>query len=785
MRNSRSQISRCQKCAPGQLDALVSGWEQRNKEGKNMLYCHVLAEVKNFGLYGRIQKESVVTVTHTMSRVTEVTVNAQPRRNMSDRYLMRRRKRSSLDRELDSLQIQLQTLCCREVHVQKVLDDIQKLKDEILNERAAVEEKISELEAQKEPINWLPPELLEQVFLAVTEFDLPNSKYRPQVVVSHVCAKWRTISLASSRLWSRINLLGFAKPDSLLTFVKRSGKAPLEIDYRSLAHVSATQECCQMADMIIQTQHHFERVDYLSLQSRVALPLVYILPSINNHKIAFPRLQYLCLSITGPNPSFVEAPSLMESINAPPTDSDSLNEPTPSTSCLSRLKLEQVPLFKFPTPFIANLRSLELSYSPRRMNSTRHDYYLKMSSLCHFLAHTPLLEELVLTNTVPYFDVILATDGTDNPDIPLRRAPVNLDHLKTLEWSYPFAVDIYRFLSLIDTPGLEKLDLWVEDLPTKRNDTLFVRGYTLTSSPHKYSRGIVNYPSVRDLSLQCVGEDTTSSVLRKFSFPALEKLAFTNIDSTVRQNPEITTALPVFPRLESIFRDPRLPSLTHLTLSHFKISAEQGRAEAMLGYLPVLTSLSLDACTGVGRLMEGLQEKVVGTIKPLASPGEGGGKRRRRGVKVCPRLEALSFWGCQDVDFGALRAVVLSRNRSNNDSGDEADVQTGVDVPKGAIQSITREDQSGSDHKTEEAKMGRKIKPLRKLRRFGHEPSTLGAMNPSTNILSTFNAIQESFQPASIVYLRVANCKLIEEKEASSLRDLGVGDVIWAGSDSA
>ena len=705
---------------------------------------------------------------------------------------MNRRKRSSLDRELDVLQIQLQKLSRREVHVQKALDDIQKLKDEVLSERATVEEKISELEAQKEPINWLPPELLEQVFLAVTDFDLPNSKYRPQVVVSHVCMKWRIIAVGSPRLWSHINLQGFANPDALFTFLKRSGRAPLEIDYRSLAHVSPRQECCQLANMIIQTKQHFERVNYLSLQSRSAVPLVTILPSINNHNLAFPRLHYLCLSLTDPNPTFVEVPSLMESISATPADSDSLNEPSPSTSCLSRLKLERVPLFKFPISFIANLRCLELSYSPRRLNGTGHDYYLKMSSLCHFLAHTPLLEELVLTNTVPYFDVMLATDGTENLDISFHRPPVNLDRLKTIEWSYPFAVDVYRFLSLIDAPGLEKLDLWVEDLPAKRSDTLFVRGYILTSSsPHKYSRGIVNYPSVRDLSLQCVGEDTTSSVLRKFSFPALEKLAFTNVDSTVRENPEIVTALPVFPRLESIFRDPRLPSLTHLTLSHFKISAEQGRAEAMLGYMPVLTSLSLDACSGVGRLMEGLQEKVVGTIKPTASPGEGGGKRRRRGVKVCPRLEALSFWGCQDVDFGALRAVVLSRNGNNNDnSDDEAEVQTGLEVPKGAIQSVTREDRPGkteSDYKTEEAKIGRKIKPLRKLRRFGHEPgvtSVLGALDPSANIVSTFIAAQESLQPANIVYLRVANCKLIEEKEASSLRDLGVGDVIWAGSDS-
>ena len=719
------------------------------------------------------------------------THNLDELHNVSDIYLMNRRRRSSLDQELDVLQVQLQTLSRREVDFQKLLDDLQKLKDEVFHERVVVEEKILELEAQKEPINWLPPELLEQVFLAVTNFDLPNSKYRPQVAVSHVCVKWRIISLASPRLWSRIILQGFRKPDAALTFLKRSGTSPLEIDYCSSVDALPTQECYQMVDMVAQTQQHFERVTQLSLRSQAALPLVYILPSINNHNKIFPRLRHLCLSITNPNPSFVEAPSLMESADATSAESDSLAEPSSSTSCLSHLKLEQVPLFKFPVTFIANIRSLELSYSPRKMNSTRHDYYLKMSSLCRFLVHTPLLEELVLTNTVPYFDVILATDGTsDNLDVPFQKPPVKLDHLKTVEWSYPFAVDIYRFLSLIDAPGLEKLDLWVEDFPTKRNDTLFVRGYMPTAPPHKYSRGIVNYPSMRDLSLQCVGEDTTSSVLRKFCFPALEKVAFTNVDSAVRQNPEIATVLPMFPRLESIFRDPRLPNLTHLTLSHFKISPEQGRAEAMLGYMPVLTSLSLDACSGVGRLMEGLQEKVVGTIK---SPGEGGGKRRRRGVKVCPRLEALSFWGCQDVDFGALRAVVLSRNRSNNDhSGDEAGVQAVMDVPKGAIQAVTREDQAGkmasSDHKTEEAQIGRKIKPLRKLRRLGHESGltcVLGATDPSTSIVSTFIALQESFQPASIIYLRVANCKLIHEEEASSLKDLGVGDVIWAGSDAS
>ena len=69
---------------------------------------------------------------------------------------------------------------------------------------------------------------------------------------------------------------------------------------------------------------------------------------------------------------------------------------------------------------------------------------------------------------------------------------------------------------------------------------------------------------------------------------------------------------------------------------------------------------------------------------------------------------------------------------------------------------------------------------------FSDITSVLGAMDPSANIVLMFIAAQESLQPANIVYLRVAKCKLIEEKEVSNLRDLrlGVVDVIWAGSDS-
>jgi hypothetical protein len=284
--------------------------------------------------------------------------------------------------------------------------------------------------------------------------------------------------------------------------------------------------------------------------------------------------------------------------------------------------------------------------------------------------------------------------------------------------------------------------------------------------------------------------------------PALEKVAFTNIDTDARKGGEKTPSLPVFPRLESIFRDPRLPHLTHLTLSHFKLSVEQGRVEAMLGYMPRLTSLTLDTCLGVERLMEALQESLVGTIKPH-DPGErggGGGRERgtrsRCGVKVCPRLEALSFWGCQDVTLNSLSAVIRSRNRSFSTHA-KAELECtykSTHRPNGATQLVTRDLETGREgdgHKIEvEAKMGREIKPLRRMRR--HRPESAlssqemeGAitLSPSTNIVSTIIARQEALQPAQIIYLRLDNCKLIERAGALGFRDLGVVDLIWVGSD--
>ncbi|CAA7263666.1 unnamed protein product [Cyclocybe aegerita] len=671
------------------------------------------------------------------------------------------RSKAALVQDIELVNAQIQTLVHREADFQRILDDLRKMKDEAVAERLELEARRNELETQKEPINWLPTELLIQIFTAFTDLDFEDINYRPPVVVLHVSKKWRAIALSTPQLWSRIILEGFRNPEVAQTFLLQSGRSLLEVDYSSLQEHKANQECSHMVDFLANVSQHFSRVGALALCFKIPLPIVYLLPFINDFANAFPRLAQLTLSISTPNPSFIEAPSLIDKEDAILMS----RRPAPSNSALLYLKLEQVPLFNFPVAFISNLRTLDLYCSPRKMNSARHDYHLKMSSLCCFLSLTPLLEELILVNTVPYFDVtpppIDSADAVDGSLVQMY--PVRLEHLKAIDWTYPYTADVHRFLTMIDAPGMEKLDIWVEELPAKRIlETLNMRGYHPATSSHKYTRGVISFPGLRDLSLQTAGEDMAACVLRKFSLPSLEKVAFTNVDSAAREAAGAVDALPIFPRLESIFRDPRLPNLTHLTLSHFRISDELGRAEGVLGYMPLLTSLSLDSCAGVGRLLDGLKERVAVGVQ--------------RGVKLCPRLEALSFWGCQDVDFDGLRAVVLARNRS------AVILEEGSKGLDGATGTITREAvvvvQQGGKQAADAPQRGRKIKPLRKLRRHAH-----GFVPSSPHFVSTVIAMREALAPAHITYVRVANCRLINQDDASSLRDLGVVDVVWAGSD--
>jgi len=699
--------------------------------------------------------------------------------------MMGRRSKASIERVLQELDTDITILFTREADLKRAIDDLSKLKADIMNERVEKEAKRKDLEAEREPINWLPPELLSQIFTATIDLDFEGGNCHPPIILSHVCSKWRDLVLSNSCLWSRIALRGFKNPEIIDVFLSRSKDAWLEVAYASLSDSMATEECSQARDFLHRIRRHLHRCKSLSFQCKTAAAVAVLQPLVRRFNVTLPKLQRLNLSISTPNPSFLEVPSLL--LQHDDTTGESISPSTPS--CLRHLVLHQVPP-RLPTEFIGDLRKVELSYSSGK-HASQYRYYLKLSSLCRFLALTPRLEELTLTNTVPYVDALPAPIQT----VPINPSssgtlvylpPTRLEHLRTIEWTYPSSLDVPRLLCLLDTPVLDKLDLWVEKPPLKRSHPNY-----RSPALQEYIHVTPCFPMLRDLSLQCNGDEAMVSVLRRFSLPAVERVAITNVDTAARKQSEgKEPQLIVFPRLESIFHDPRLPHLTHLTLSHFKISPEAGRGESVLGYMPLLTSLSLDSCLGVGRLLEGLQEKlIIGTTSNAANPKRNE-RPSKRGVKLCPRLEALSIWGCRDVDFGCLREVVLARNGATKDSLTQADgSDTGPNsTPQGTNTSdVMRHDirQGRSREGCQDGNPERKIKPLKyhPILRATAMPSSSSQLDPKAKIVSTLVAMREVLEPANIIYIRVAQCKLVTKEQAFSLRDLGVIDVIWASLD--
>ncbi|KAJ7171203.1 hypothetical protein C8R46DRAFT_1087977 [Mycena filopes] len=658
---------------------------------------------------------------------------------------MARRRKTSIDKEAGIVNAQLEILRAREAEFQRILDDMQRLRDSVAVQRKELEAKQKELHSERQPINWLPVELLVQIFVTFTSADLdshdPTEVYhRPPVIISHVSSRWRAISLGTSTMWSRISVQSeIWNPRSIVTFLARSGIAPLDIVFISPIALTAQDEYRRADRLLTHLAHDIRRIRSIAFQSRGADAMQKLVGVLTLPDNVFSSLRSLNLSVVSLDGPLLASPLIPAHLRG---SGAQLN--------LTCLRLEKLPLFNIPKHFLHNLTTLELGFPPKKLTAEGPaSYMLRMSQLVRFLNYTPNLQELILSNTVPYMDVYLDTaDTPQTSTVHTRVSPVVLNHLRTLDWTYPYGPDIHHFLSFLTIPALERIDVCVEELPLLRANVLLLRGYADTAASQLFaSHRVIELGAMRDVSLQCRHEDTIGSVLRKFAFPILEKLELEHVGSRGRGD----AGLPTFPRLESMFRDPRLPLLTHLTICRFEISAELGKAEAMLGYMPALSSLTLDDCGGVWKLLEGLGQRSA-----VGGPAV---------VRVCPRLEKIALWRCADVDITPLMRVVIARNGSNGSAGSGGEA-TATSV------------NAGADAATKGA-----VRPMKKLRRQGQGVGEGLSGAASTNILSSMIAMEEATRPAQISYVRIVDCRMIAEEQAMSLRGLGVTDVVWSNDE--
>ncbi|KAG1814615.1 uncharacterized protein BJ212DRAFT_1300429 [Suillus subaureus] len=668
---------------------------------------------------------------------------------------MSKKSSIAIDHEIEVLQAQIAILQRREDDFVRILEDMARLRDSVKAEQVALASQIMELESQRHPINWLPSELLIQIFVSVTEDNDSDTSaglaYNSSpVIITHVCREWRKLAFATSILWSRVSYRSRKWSTSpVCAFINRSGSSLLDLTFSPPPyHVddndAAEDERLASEGLLHMLSSHLSRVRSITFECTSSASMRLIVEVLIDNLHELKSLRSLDLSFASLAPCFAGTPLLV----LDELDGQSLSD-TPSV--LTYLRLQQLPPRVISPSLLRSVQTLELSF-PQRRSHRAPQYILRMSHVHHFLSFIPELQDLVLTETTPLRDVVLEehSEGQTADNRFTVVAPLELPKLRSLTWKFAYPRDVYTFMSFFGMPALERWEILIANSPTRRNDVSSLRG-NHWDEPDSFIQaeplgGVLFMTALKELCISCQDGDSLISSLRQFFFPVLEQLEFAYAGKCP---PNCDHKHPL-PRLDYVFRDPRLPHLTHFTLSHLDVFA--GHGKLMLGYMPGLVSLTLISCTGVDGMLEALAEAYG-----LAMDAE---RKATRGcgVRVCPKLERITLWGCSDFKFKSLFAAVFARAQP---AGNSMLMKAQKDAPS-VVSTV----------------LGRKIRPLKKPRvaspRGGpSSPAKPHITQNSHGAPSTLIPIEEALRPVPIACVNVDDCPQISEDEALLLEEFG------------
>jgi hypothetical protein len=109
------------------------------------------------------------------------------------------------------------------------------------------------------PISNLPPEILCIIFSLLEVLDLESSPPNSASLVSHVCHRWRQISLNLPHLWSHINFTNLTTAGTAVMLV-RAKTAPLHIKARTMGWSTSKLEAFKE-----QIEAHIHHIRHLSI----------------------------------------------------------------------------------------------------------------------------------------------------------------------------------------------------------------------------------------------------------------------------------------------------------------------------------------------------------------------------------------------------------------------------------------------------------------------------------------------------------------------------------------
>ncbi|KAF7366536.1 hypothetical protein MSAN_00910900 [Mycena sanguinolenta] len=158
------------------------------------------------------------------------------------------------DDELVQIKSLLVEPCMRLKRLEDEIAALQKTMDKLTEERDAVAAFVEAHKALTSPLRRLPLDIIEELFMAClpTNRNCVMSATEAPVLLGRVCSSWRTISLSTPRLWSRLHIVEPTRPYSAnpslyetkiaqrlevaKTWLQRSGTCPLSISLESNLH---------------------------------------------------------------------------------------------------------------------------------------------------------------------------------------------------------------------------------------------------------------------------------------------------------------------------------------------------------------------------------------------------------------------------------------------------------------------------------------------------------------------------------------------------------------------
>jgi hypothetical protein len=553
------------------------------------------------------------------------------------------------------------------------IDILQRRESELRALLNAVILKTHAIEAEREkdhiPFRWLPPELLIHIFVLATDDPLDPAQYpldcldNIPLTISHVCQRWRDIALSTPTLWRRVVLTmsellcQTSVSPATQIYLDRSKGIPTEVFFATPP--SKTNKASPPATssiLALRERKHQRPGESYILNTFPPLRSLYIhgprniivdaLTHLHNHPPGFASLESLELALKSSTPE-----GLYDCLR--------LNDPE-RTYCnpyrtyrfpiLQSLTLRDIPLAGIALGQLPALREITLTLDAPPSGRLE---FLRLPYFARLLACAPRIERLAFLRAGPVFSLPLDTsphalrcwdDEAWRADSSRALPPVLLEHLRELEWTDAHPETLLLLFMHFPTPRLEILDIAFASPNKCKKLAAWLHPTFVHARDSAAVQPVLELSSLKVLRADCPSGDVLRSPFLRLYFPALETLSLSNTSWTLHLAcPHmVDDELPQLPRLESIFRDPRMPHLTHLLLSGFSMPSEH--ASLMLGYMPCLQRLDCNFIFSIASLLD-----------PLAAASS-------VGVRMCPRLRHIQLWYCDSLEFATLARVVKLRN---------------------------------------------------------------------------------------------------------------------------